>query len=268
MHIDAIPMGAVFAGTLVVVLVAIEAGYLLGRLMHRRSDEETESPVSAIAGAILGLAAFMLAFTFGLAAQRYDARRALVREEAVALRTAWQRADFLPDADRAEAKTLLRHYVDMRVHYAEQGTLDPEPMQRFLSETQRLQDRLWDMAVANARQDMNSDVAALYIESLNEVNGMHASRVAVGIQARVPGEIWLVLSCLTILGMAGVGYQTGIAGSKRSLAWPILALSFALVFALIASLDRPDSGIIKVTQQPLIDLRDAMAATAGRAAHE
>jgi putative Ca2+/H+ antiporter (TMEM165/GDT1 family) len=66
MRIDALPIWAVFAGTIVVVMVAIEAGYLLGQAMHRRSDEEKESPVSAIAGAILGLAAFMLAFTFGI----------------------------------------------------------------------------------------------------------------------------------------------------------------------------------------------------------
>ena len=148
MRIDALPMWAVFAGTIVVVLVAIEAGYLLGRAMHRRSDEEKESPVSAIAGAILGLAAFMLAFTFGIVSERYDAKRALVREDAVALRTAWQRADFLPEPDRAEANTLLRHYVDVRVTFAEEGTLDPEHVKRFLSETQRIQDRLWDMAVA------------------------------------------------------------------------------------------------------------------------
>ena len=63
--------------------------------------------------------------------------------------------------------------------------------------------------------------------------------------------------------MMGVGYHTGIAGSKRSLARPILALSFALVFALIASLDRPDSGVLEVSQQPLIDLRESMAAGAG-----
>jgi hypothetical protein len=163
---------------------------------------------------------------------------------------------------------LLRQYVDMHVTYAEEGTLESEHVQRFLSETQRIQDRLWTMAVANARQDMNSDVAALYIESLNEVNGIHASRVAVGIQARVPSEIWLVLYGITMLGMLGVGYQTGIAGSKRSMARPILALSFALVFALIASLDRPDSGVMQVTQQPLIDLRDSMAAAAGRASRE
>jgi hypothetical protein len=151
------------------------------------------------------------------------------------------------------------------VKFAEAGSLEPERMKSVLSETQRLQDRLWNMAVANARKDMNSDVAALYIESLNEMNGIHALRVAVGIQARVPSEIWLALYCITILGMMSVGYQTGIAGSKRSMAGPILAVSFALVFALIASLDRPDSGIIKVSQQPLIDLRNSMAAAAGRA---
>ena len=46
------------------------------------------------------------------------------------------------------------------------------------------------------------------------------------------------------------------------MARPILAVSFALVFALIASLDRPDSGVLQVTQQPLIDLRESMAAAA------
>jgi hypothetical protein len=268
MRIDAIPIWAVFAGTIVVVMVAIEVGYLLGQAMHRRSEDEKESPVSAIAGAILGLAAFMLAFTFGIVSERYDAKKALVRDDAIAIRTAWQRSDFLPETDRAEAAALLRQYVDVRVTFAEEGSLDPERVKSALSETQRIQDRLWNMAVANARKDMNSDVAALYIDSLNEVNGIHASRVAVGIQARVPSEIWLMLSCITILGMMSVGYQTGIAGSKRSMARPILALSFALVFALIASLDRPDSGVIKVTQQPLIDLRDSMAAAAARAQRE
>jgi hypothetical protein len=260
---DVIPIGAIFATTFIVVMVAIEAGYRLGHAMHCRSEEEKESPVSAIAGVILGLAAFMLAFTFGIVSERYDARKGLVREDAGAIRTAWHRSDFLPDADRPEATALLRQFVDLRVTYAEQGTLHSEPMKRFLSETQQIQDRLWNMAVANARKDMNSDVAALYIDALNEVNRIHAMRVAIGIQTRVPGEIWLALYCLVILGMVSVGYQTGIARSKRSLAWSILTLSFALVFTLIASLDRPDSGVLKVTQQPLIDLRDSMDARAG-----
>jgi len=45
---------------------------------------------------------------------------------------------------------------------------------------------------------------------------------------------------------------------------PILVLAFALVFTVIDSLDRPDSSVMKVTQQRLIDLRNAMAAPAVR----
>jgi hypothetical protein len=268
MRIDALPIWALFAVTIVVVMLAIEAGYRLGQSVHRRSEDEKESPVSAMAGAILGLAAFMLAFTFGIVSERHDARKALVREDATAIRTAWQRSDFLPEADRAEADALLFQYLDVRVEFAEQQNLDPELVKTFLSEVQRLQDRLWNMAVANARLDMNSDVAALYIDSLNELIGIHWSRVALGIQARVPSEIWIALYFITALGMMSVGYQTGIAGSRRSMARAILALSFAVVFALIASLDRPDSGVLKVTQQPLIDLRNSMAAAADRAASE
>ena len=56
-----------------------------------------------IAGAILALATFMLAFTFGIVADRYDTKKGLVREDANAIRTAWQRSDFLPGA-RSSAK--------------------------------------------------------------------------------------------------------------------------------------------------------------------
>ncbi len=258
MRLDDIPLWGILAGTIVVVLIAIEVGYWLGKVVHQRAQDEKESPVSAIAGAILGLTAFMLAFTFGMVWDRHDAKKGLVRDDAIAIGTAWQRSDFLPEADRAEAAALLRRYLDLRLALAEKG-LEPGRVRRTISETQRLQDRLWNMAVANARLDMNSDVAALYIESLNQMNAINTLRVAIGIQARIPSEIWRALYGITILGMVSLGYQTGIAESRRSRAGMILALAFAVMFALIASLDRPDSGLLQVTQQPLIDLRGLMA---------
>ena len=38
----------------------------------------------------------MLAFTFSIVSDRYDTRKALVRDDAIAIRTAWQRATFCP----------------------------------------------------------------------------------------------------------------------------------------------------------------------------
>lgn len=262
MSMESIPVWGFFVGTILIVLVAIEVGFHLGHASHRRSEDEKESPVGAIAGSILGLLAFILAFTFGLVSDRYDARKGLIREEANVIRTAFFRADFLPEADRAEAKGLLRTYVDERIAAVQSG--DMSRIQVAIAGAEVIQRRLWNMAVANARVDMNSDVAALYIESINDLMAIHAQRIAVGV-ARIPSGIWYSLAILIVLGMIAVGYQTGIAGSRRSWSMPILAFSFSLVIALISSLDRPHSDLIHVSQQPLEAVQTAMAADAGAA---
>jgi hypothetical protein len=224
--------------------------------------KEKESPVSAIAGAVLALLAFVLAFTFGIASNRFDARKELVREEANRIRTAWLRSDFLPEADRAEARRLIREYLEGRLVAVQ--ARDVEHVTRAIAQCERIQGRLWDMAVVNARKDMNSDVAALYIEALNDVFAIHASRVAVGLQMRIPVGIWLTLALITILGMLAVGYQAGIAGSKRTLAMPLLAVAFAAVITIIGSLDSPIGGFTTVSQQALIDLLSSMESSSTR----
>ena len=252
----ALPMWVVSPATLVLVLLAIEGGFRLGRAAHVKSVEEKEAPVSAITGTILALLAFIMAFTFGIVSDRYDTRKALVREEAGAIRTAWLRSAFLPEPDRDEAVRLLRRYVDSRV--AAVQSRDIERMQLANVESERLQQRLWDMAVANARTDMNSDVAALYIESMNDVINVHAMRVSIGLHARIPTGIWLALYALIVLGMFAVGYHTAIAESKRTWMLLVLALAFSLVITLIGALDRAQSGYLPVSQQPLEALRALM----------
>lgn len=256
MSMDTIPLWILWASSTVLVVVAIELGYHLGRYSHRRSEEEKESPVSAIAGSALALLAFMLAFAFGIVANRYDDRKALVREEANAIRSAWLLTDLLPQkSDGAEARRLLREYLEKRLTLAQSQKLVREELEIALAESKRIQSRLWEMAVVNAPPGpMNSDMAALYCDALRTVIELSATRVAVSIQARVPGVIWFTLFGMMVLGMMSVGYQTGVAGSKRSNARVLLALSFSLVIALIAALDRPDSGVIRVSQQPQLDL--------------
>lgn len=212
-----------------------------------------------------GLTAFIPAFTFGIVFDRFEARKELVREEANAIGTACLRSDFLPEPDRTESRRLFREYLDMRLEFTRMATTWDRTREELALATlanQRVHDRLWEMAVAGARGEMNPEVAALYIESLNSVFDIHALRVAIGIQSRIPSVIWLMLLGVTVLGMFGIGYRSGIASGSGFLVQPILAVSFAMVITLIASLDRTNSGLIAVSQQSLIDMPDSLEAAA------
>lgn len=253
--IDVLPIWAFFVGTIVVVLGSVEAGFRLGRAAHRRSDEEKESPVATMGGAVLGLVAFILAFTFGLAAARYDTRKQLVYEEANEIGTTYLRADFLPEAERAETKRLLREYVEVRLAAVESRRWDA--FVAALGESVDLQDRLWRIAVANGARDLNSDVAALYADSLNAMIERHGERVTIAM-SRIPSAIWASLYLISVLGMIATGYHSGITGSTRTPASAIVALCFALVISLIASLDRPFTAYTAVSQAPLVRLHERM----------
>jgi hypothetical protein len=248
-----------FWATILVVGVSMEAGYRLGGLIRRRNPDGKESSASTIVGSILGLLAFILAFTFGIVTDRYDARKILVREEANAIGTAYLRADLLQEGDREKAATLFREYVDTRLKAAQLGQL--QTFQEALAISDRIHEELWSMAVANGRKNMNSAVFALYIDALNTMIDFHSSRVAV-IHARLPAGIWIVLYVLLLIGMYSLGYMTGIEGSRRSWIIPLLALAFSIVITLINLLDSQQSKIITISQQPLKALQERMTADA------
>ena len=57
-----------------------------------------------------------------------------------------------------------------------------------------------------------------------------------------------------------MGYHAGLAGSGRSLALLALVLAFSAVVTLIVDLDRPQEGLLRVSQQTMIDLQKTLVA--------
>src|SRR4051812_25005131 len=88
--LDYLPLPAFFLITVALILLAVEGGFRLGKWKQRRA--EPENAVGAMVAAIVGLVGFLLAFTFGMAAARYDTRRELVLAEANAIGTTYLRA--------------------------------------------------------------------------------------------------------------------------------------------------------------------------------
>ena len=252
--LDELPLPWVYVVISLVALLAVELGFRLARNRLLRSPGEDQAPVGAIVGATLGLLAFLLAFTFGLAANRFDARKGFVLEEANAIGTTYLRAALLPEPQRAEIRALLREYVDTRLQIVQ-----PDKAPHALRRSAQLQDELWSRATAAAEQ-VPAPIAALFITSANELIDLHSKRVNLGIRNRVPISIWAALYFVSIVTMAAVGYYSGMTATRRSPAILALVLTFSAVILLIADLDRPYEGLLTVSQQALLDLRDSIRA--------
>ena len=250
-----IPLWVLYIFSVAVVLLSTEAGYQVGRLRSRRSAKEKDAPVGGLVGATLGLLAFLLAFTFSAAASRFETRKQLVLLESNAIGTAYLRTDFLPEPERKEARDVLFAYAKLRAQGVT-SLLRPEAF----AESSALGERLWNTAVAVGTKSP-SPVTSLFIQSVNEVIDLDAERIVAG-RNRIPESIWGGLLALTVISMAAMGYQFGLSGARSWGETILLVLVFTLVILLIADLDRPQSGLIQVSQQPMLDLLDKLRSAA------
>jgi hypothetical protein len=248
--INMLPLWALFVCTLLLCLGAVEAGAWLA--LRHSPVKEPEGPLGSLVGAVLGLLAFILAFTFGITGSRYDTRRQMVLNEANAIGTTYLRAGLMPEPQGLEIRRLLRGYADIR------SNLAAKEINETLRQSEEIHGRLWSQAKSLAGEEMDPQLRSLLIVSLNELIDLHQSRKTVGLQHRIPGSIWLVVYLLSALSMLAVGYQAGMAGVRRMRGTPLVAMAFSLVILLIADIDRPGEGQMRVSQQPIADVRQMM----------
>ena len=248
---DALPLPAIFLATVLLVLVAVEIGYRFGSLRRSAAAHEKEAPVGAMVGATLGLLAFLLAFTFGFAAELYQAKRAVLLEEANAIGTAYLRADFMPEAEGA--RRLFREYVDVRLAAAQSGRVDTA-----IERSEQIQTELWTLGSESALKNPSSLPIALFVEALNDVIDVHSKRITIALRTRIPPAIWASLYAIAFFAFGTMGYHSGLAAANRSFAVVAVALIFSSVIWLIKDLDTAQEGALRVSQQAMMDLRDSM----------
>jgi len=251
--IDVMPLWVLSVVLFVLNLLLDELGFRLGRLRASQSLRESDNTVGTLAGAQLGLLAFLLAFSFSIVAQRADVRRTLVLTEANAIGTTFLRAAMLPDAQAAPVRRLLREYTDLRIRAANDGDVT-----RALDRSDQIHTELWKEAVTAAAADPRSVPTGLFVDALNSLIDVHASRVMATLGSRLSTAVWIVLFGVGFLSFFTIGYQNGLTAPSRSPVAVVLALVFGLTLWLVADLDRPGEGALRVSQAPLIDVRKSM----------
>jgi ABC-type multidrug transport system fused ATPase/permease subunit len=249
---------------LLALLVAVEIGFRLGRA-HTAAQESKRAQVNTIVGSLLGVLALLLGFTFSLALQRYDSRSEAVIHEANAIGTTILRADLLPEEFRNEAKRLLRDYLRVRVQAGAVSLDRQQDRAAFLAESASLQNAIWAFGVDAAAREPNPVTTGLFLQAVNELIDSYGTRDA-ALNRHVPEVVLFLLFGTFLVAACLVGYASGVAGHRASFAtYALMVLIVCLVFIII-DLDRPRRGLIAVSQQSLVDLRDSFEQTPAGAA--
>ena len=255
--LDTLPFWGLYIVILACGMGALEAGYQFGRFWTRRSKAAKKDSVDSLVGAILALLAFLLVFMTGIANNRFDTRRQLVITEANAVGTAYLRAGFLDEPARSEVRALLREYVGTRL----EAIAVPARFVEDRARSEAIHAQLWQYAADAGRAAPQSNTLSLFAAAVNEVINVHTQRMA-AIYNRFPISNWVAIGTVALLALFAVGFNDGLsdgrADGRALIAEFVLLLIFAAVLLLIIDLDRAGDGILRVSQQALIDLQQQM----------
>ena len=254
----------IVSGLFIFMLLALEIGFRSSRRKQVRTTEAI-TQANAVLAAMLGLLALLLAFTFSAALQRYEDRSQTVVAEANAIGTTYLRARLLPREMQDEVQALLRQYLDVRIQGGHVDATDPALYESLLNQGNLMEAQLWNHAVRAAELDKSVVTSGLFIQSLNELIDTSGTRNA-ALNRHVPEIVLFLMFATIVLTTATLGYASGIAGHRVTLAALVLLMLIALIVYLIIDLDRPRRGAIQVRHESMLSLQQTIATVPGHTA--
>ena len=206
-----------------------------------------------ILGGTLTLLGLIIGFTFSMAVSRYDLRKNYEEQEANAIGTEFVRADLLPAADAAKVRALLITYLHQRIFNYQ--SRDTREIHQIDLQTAQLQNQLWS-AVSGPAAAQPNPVNALVLAGMNDVLNSQGYTQAAWWN-RIPVEAWALLTLIAFFCNLLIGYG---AQGRGAFILVILPVAIALSLFLIADLDSPRHGLVRVRPQNLQSLADSLSA--------
>jgi hypothetical protein len=190
-----------------------------------------------------------------MAISRYDQRKNLEEEEANAIGTEYLRAGLLPAADAAKVRSLRKDYLDQRIQFY--AAADRVTLQPINARTGQLQNDLWS-SVQAAAVAQPTPVVALAVAGMNDVLNSQGYTQAAWWN-RIPVTAWTLMFAIAIVCNLLLGYGSQNVKLERKLML-VLPLVVSITFMLIADIDSPRGGLIRVHPQNLHSLSEGLRA--------
>lgn len=243
-------MGNVFDNPFLVFIVSLPAQWLAaycGVLLQRRRRpvrKDEHEDLDILQAAILTLLALVIGFTFAMAVARYDQRKNYEEAEANAIGTEYLRADLLPAENATIVREMLRKYLDQRILSYE--TLDWRQISQLDADNTKLQAELWASILPAARAQP-TPVVSLIVSGMNDVLNSQGYTQAAWLN-RIPTAAWALMGLIAIYCNLLVGFSMHQKGMPLLFVLPVIV---SISFLLIADIDSPRGGLIRVLPQNL-----------------
>jgi len=239
----------ILAVALLAQWLAVYAGHAI-RKMIRPLEEQERADFGVILTAALTLLGLIIGFSFAMAVSRYDQRKTYEEAEANAIGTEYVRADFLPAEHAAKVRDLLRKYLDQRVAFY--LAADDSQLRRVNAETGKLQAELWS-TVVRAVSPQQTPIEALVVSGMNDVLNSQGYTQAAWWN-RIPVAAWGMMGLVAISCSLLFGFGERRGGALAL----VLPLIVSISLLLIADIDTPRAGVIRVLPQNLLALSETM----------
>ncbi|HET6206170.1 MAG TPA: hypothetical protein VFD98_05130 [Terracidiphilus sp.] len=238
----------------VLTLVCLWAAARLGAFLRKRKttdDESQKDEYGIVLSATLTLLGLLIGFSFSMAISRYEQRKDYEEEEANAIGTEYIRVDLLSDPVRAKLKADLAQYLDLRIRRYEAHASDD--VTELAAATAKLQDEMWN-EVRNAAVATPDPVRATVVTGMNDVINRQGYTQAARWN-RIPLPAWGLMAAIALFSNFLIGF-----GAKKHNNYVLLVvpLAIAVSFFLIADIDSPQGGLVRVAPQNLIALADSL----------
>jgi len=232
-------------------LILLDLGRRIGRSYLQKQGVDSMPGLNAVEGAVFALMGLLLAFAISGALQRFDERRSLVIQEAVAWRAAGDRLLLLDTAAQEGLRPKLIAYADARL------AIYKEPIDfsftdhaavyslEALRKAKHLRDELWRHAASVCPFGIANTGCVLFLPSLSAMFEIADLRRGAN-ERHPPQAIYIMLFGLALGASLLAGFSMASAKSQSFVHMAIFASALAVTLYIVTDIEFPRMGAIRV----------------------
>ncbi len=250
-------LGSTSYATLAISIIVLGLAAILGKKWWWYKQDKSDSgndEVKLVLGAILSLFGLLIGFLLTIAISGYNTRFAAEENEAIAIGNAFQRTSLLDTVAHQEVGEMyLQDYLSLRILFYTATDKNQRAQARL--DSIKMQTKMW-LYVSDIAKAKPNPINASILSAVNDLYTAQQKTMS-SWRRQIPSAAWILLGLFALCSNFLIGYNIRGARGHFLLVMTFPALTTLALF-MIAEIDVPGEGIIHVTPENLMMVRETV----------